>query len=87
MNNKKSIVLESRRTWSSTSFTHWLSVSLTAFVATGFFADEITWAQEASDADEGVVIEEIIVTATKRGLESAQNVAISITAFSEQFLR
>jgi len=87
MNNKKSIVLESRRTWSSTSFTHWLSVSLTVVVATGFFADEITMAQEVSDADEGVVIEEIIVTATKRGLESAQNVPISITAFSEQFLK
>ena len=32
-------------------------------------------------------LEEIIVTATKRGVQTAQNVPISISAFSEDFLK
>lgn len=66
---------------------HWLSTSLTVFVASGLFGNGFTWAQQAKAGDENAVIEEIVVTATKRGLQSAQNVAISISAFSEEFLR
>ena len=41
------------------------------------------WAQSVQDESELAGIEEIVVTATKRGLVSAQDVSASITAFDE----
>lgn len=68
-------------------FRPWLSTSLMVVLSCGFFGQDTTWAREVPDSNESAVIEEIVVTATKRGLQTAQNVPISISAFSEEFLK
>lgn len=61
--------------------------SLVLFSCSVFLDGGVVWAQQNTASNDSGVIEEIIVTATKRGVQSSQNVPISISAFSEEFLK
>lgn len=87
MYNKTTKVLSKHYARVPANTLHFSPAWLTLIIATCCFAHSNTWAQDTSTANEAPVIEEIIVTATKRGIETVQNVPISITAFSEQFLK
>lgn len=67
---------------------HTLFTAIAAALAASFAAPLIAQDQAASgeDARAGLALEEIVVTARKRGEESVQDIPIAVTAFSEDML-
>jgi len=87
MKTGKKIFLATPRLQHLNAYGRCLCIGLAMQLATGLCGWEVAWAQETTASKDNAAIEEVVVTATKRGVQTAQNVPISISVFSEDFLK